>query len=122
MGHVKGSAEEHMYSSQLHKQAEIISRNDTMKECIFNTFDGTCAQHKDAFMTMWQDWMQAMFNSPMQLLKAGSMPKLDDDYEDQAAPTFDTTKERIVNERMSRVGVQGDISERIKQIPDDDAL
>merc|ERR1712032_1666442 len=71
---------------------------------------------------MWQDWMQAMFNSPMQLLKAGSMPKLDDSYEDISAPTFDTTKARIVDERESRVGVQSDISEKIKNIPDDDAL
>merc|ERR1712050_38555 len=96
--------------------------NDTMKECIFNTFDATCNRHKEAFMTMWQDWMQAMFHSPMQLLKAGSMPKLSAEPEEKSAPTFEDTKERILAERASRVGVQNRIGDKIKSIPDDDAL
>lgn len=118
---VQGSAEEHMYSSQVYKQGQILARNETMKECIFNTFDSTCSRHKEAFMTMWQDWMQAMFASPMQLLKAGSMPKLDESYEGEVAPTLDTTKERIATERFNRVGVQNKIGEQIKNIPDDDS-
>jgi len=119
---IKGSPEEHMFSQRLHKQAQVIMRNDTMRKCIFSTFDATCARHQQAFMGMWNDWMDSMFQSPLMLLKTGSMPKVGGSYDAVSAPTLDSTKQRIEEERNARGGLQSKLSEEIKKIPDDDRL
>lgn len=117
---IKNSPEEHMYSQRVYKQAQVIDRNDTMKACIFLTFDETCSKHQQAFMGMWNDWMDSMFQSPLMLLKAGSMPKIGGTYETEIAPTLESTKMRIEEERDSRGGLQKKLSMQIKNIPDDD--
>jgi hypothetical protein len=117
---IQGSPEEHMYSERLFKQAQVINRNTTMKSCIFQAFDKTCERHKDAFMSMWNDWMDSMFQSPLMLLKAGSMPPIGGTYETEIAPTFESTKQRIEAERNSRGCLQNKLHEKIKQIPDED--
>merc|ERR1719203_2298526 len=85
---IKHSPEEHMYSQRIFKEAQVIDRNDTMKSCIFETFDETCARHQNSFMQMWSDWMNSMFTSPLKMLKAGSAPKISGTYETEIAPTF----------------------------------
>eukprot|EP00932_Pfiesteria_piscicida_P003030 SRR837773.12945.p1 GENE.SRR837773.12945~~SRR837773.12945.p1 ORF type:complete len:278 (-),score=83.94 SRR837773.12945:117-887(-) len=117
---VKDSPEEHMYSQRLHSQAKVIERNTTMKNCIYQTFDDTCQRHQAAFMQMWNDWMNSMFTSPLKLLKAGSMPKIEGTYETEIAPTFQSTKERIANERRRRDGVQSGLDQEIARIPNHD--
>jgi len=119
---MKGSPEEHMYSERLFKQAQVIERNDTMKNCIFEAFDSTCERHQHAFMAMWNDWMDSMFQSPLMLLKAGSTPKIGGTYDTEIAPTFESTKMRIEAERSNRGSLQKKLSEQIKQIPDEERL
>ncbi len=41
---------------------------------------------------MWCDFMDSMFQSPLMLLKSGSMPSIGDDFDEEKAPTFETTK------------------------------
>lgn len=36
--------------------------------------------------------MDSMFQSPLMLLKSGSMPSIGDDFDEEKAPTFETTK------------------------------
>ena len=36
--------------------------------------------------------MDSMFQSPLMLLKSGSMPSIGSGYDEEIAPTFDTTK------------------------------
>uniref|UniRef100_A0A7S2LA20 Dynamin GTPase domain-containing protein n=1 Tax=Zooxanthella nutricula TaxID=1333877 RepID=A0A7S2LA20_9DINO len=117
---IRGSPEEHMYSNRVYKQAQVIDRNETMKSCIFKAFDDTCARHQQSFMGMWNDWMDSMFQSPLMLLKAGSMPKIGGTYETEIAPTLESTKQRIEEERDSRGGLQKKLKEQVKRIPDDD--
>lgn len=117
---VKNSPEEHMYSQRLHSQATVIERNSTMKNSIYATFDQTCARHRESFVQMWNDWMNSMFTSPLKLLKAGSMPKIEGTYETEIAPTFQSTKERIMRERSRREAVQSSLEHEIAQIPTQD--
>jgi len=117
---IKNSPEEHLYSSRLYNQAKVIERNDAMKRCIYNTFDATCRRHREAFMQMWTDWMYSMFTSPLKLVKANSMPRIDPSYETEIAPTFASTKKRIQEERTKRDSVQAQINEEINHIPTDD--
>jgi len=117
---LKGSPEEHMFSRLITKQAQVIDRNETMKSCIFATFDKACDQHRIRFMQMWCDFMDSMFQSPLMLLKSGSMPAIGDGYEEEIAPTFESTKSRIVGERVGRGTLQNKLREAIKQIPEDD--
>merc|ERR1711972_68327 len=65
--------------------------------------------------------MDSMFQSPLMLLKSGTMPPIGDTYEEETAPTFESTKERISNERRSRGSMQNTLKAKIKQIPDDDS-
>mmetsp|Transcript_74914 Transcript_74914/g.242197 ORF Transcript_74914/g.242197 Transcript_74914/m.242197 type:complete len:728 (+) Transcript_74914:81-2264(+) len=119
---IKNSPEEHMYSQRINNQAKVIDRNETMKSCIYQAFDETCQRHQKAFMQMWNDWMNSMFTSPLKLLKAGSMPKIAGGYESEIAPTFQTTKLRIENERKGRDGLQNTLQRQIALIPSDDGL
>jgi len=117
---IAGSPEEHLYSNLLTKQAQVIQRNDTMKSCIFKTFDAACAKNKDKFLVMWRDYMDSMFQSPMKLLKSSSMPKEVGTLEDMLLPTFETTKQRIEDEVHCRVKQQSRLRDKIKAIPEDD--
>ena len=40
--------------------------------------------------------MDSMFQSPLMLLKSGSMPAIGGSYEEEIAPTFESTKARDV--------------------------
>eukprot|EP00438_Fugacium_kawagutii_P016947 Skav230410 [mRNA] locus=scaffold4006:68851:69996:+ [translate_table: standard] len=110
---LQGSPEEHMYSRRIPKEAgpaQVIERNDTMKRCIFEAFDAACDRHRLRFMQilgigsavhftqcqMWCDFMDSMFQSPLMLLKSGSMPSIGDDFEEEKAPTFETTKAEML--------------------------
>ncbi|CAJ1337985.1 unnamed protein product [Effrenium voratum] len=115
-----GSPEEHMFSRLIPKQAQVIQRNDTMKRCIFEAFDAACDHHRVRFMQMWIDFMDSMFQSPLMLLKSGSMPAIGGSYEEEIAPTFESTKARIKQERRGRGTLQTSLREKVKQIPDDD--
>merc|ERR1711920_1171683 len=91
-----------------------------MKSCIFKAFDTACESHRVEFMQMWIDYMISMFQAPLTLLKSGSMPAMGD-YQEEIAPTFDTTKQRIKDERTGRGKLRQLLMEEIKHIPDDDA-
>jgi len=117
---IAGSPEEHMFSGLISKQAKVILRNDTMKACIFKAFDQACEKHRTAFMQMWWDFMDSMFQSPLRLLKSCSMPSIGGTYEEEIAPTFESTKARIQSERTSRNSLHHQLNEQIKRIPDDD--
>jgi len=117
---IKGSPEEHMFSRLISKQALVIQRNDTMRACIFKAFDQACETHRTAFMQMWCDFMDSMFQSPLRLLKSCSTPSIGGTYEEEIAPTFESTKARIENERKSRNTLHHQLNEQIKRIPDDD--
>ncbi|CAE8687211.1 unnamed protein product [Polarella glacialis] len=117
---LRGSPEEHMFSRLIPKQAQVIQRNETMKKCIYEAFDKACEGHRDRFMQMWCDFMDSMFQSPLMLLKTGSMPRIGGGYEEEIAPTFESTKARINQERRGRGTLQTQLREKIKQIPDDD--
>jgi len=118
---LKGSPEEHMFSRLIPKQASVIQRNETMKGCIFAAFDNATDAHRARFMQMWCDFMDSMFQSPMMLLKSGSMPKIGGGYEEEIAPTFESTKARIKQERRGRGTLQSALREKVKMIPEDDA-
>jgi len=126
MASIEGSPSEHMYSALIYKKAKFIQNNDTMRNAIFAAYDKACKSHEEKFESMWSDYMNAMFQSPMKLLKSCTMPTPDgeDDLnEDEGlAPTFDTTKERIETEMRNRNNVHKGLGEKIKQIPSDDTL
>merc|ERR1712070_871435 len=126
MASIKGSPEEHMFSKLISKKAEFIQNNTTMKEAIFQAFDESVKQNQEKFESMWGDYMDAMFQSPLKLLKACTMPTPKDaadlGEEEGLAPTFDTTKERIEVEMFKRNDVHQSLVAKIKQIPDDDTL
>lgn len=42
---------------------------------------------------MWCDFMDSMFQSPLMLLKSGSMPSIGDGFSEEIAPTFESTKD-----------------------------
>eukprot|EP00913_Durusdinium_trenchii_P009830 g9229.t1 len=63
-----------------------------------------------------------MFQSPLMLLKSGSMPSIGDGFSEEIAPTFESTKARIVQERNGRGTLQTALREKVKQIPDDDVM
>jgi GTP-binding protein EngB required for normal cell division len=117
---IKGSPEEHMFSRLINQQAQVIERNEAMKNCIFKAFDAACEAHRIEFMQMWVDYMNSMFQAPLTLLKSGSMPSIGD-YQEEIAPTFESTKQRIIDERMGRSKLQQGLQHEIKQIPEDDA-
>lgn len=117
---IKGSPEEHMFSRLIGQKAQVIERNEAMKNCIFAAFDKAVDEHHGRFMQMWLDFMASMFASPLQMLKTCSMPTLEGGYEDEVAPTFESTKERVLVERHSRGALQSELKNRMKQIPDDD--
>mmetsp|Transcript_8292 Transcript_8292/g.26324 ORF Transcript_8292/g.26324 Transcript_8292/m.26324 type:complete len:728 (-) Transcript_8292:116-2299(-) len=117
---IHGSPEEHMFSRLISKQAQVIKRNETMRACIFKAFDSACELHRTAFMQMWCDFMDSMFQSPLSLLKSCSTPSIGGTYEEEIAPTFESTKTRIDKERRSRNTLHAQLHEQIKQIPDDD--
>eukprot|EP00931_Biecheleriopsis_adriatica_P109711 TRINITY_DN8397_c0_g1_i1.p1 TRINITY_DN8397_c0_g1~~TRINITY_DN8397_c0_g1_i1.p1 ORF type:complete len:732 (-),score=183.52 TRINITY_DN8397_c0_g1_i1:115-2310(-) len=115
---LKGSPEEHMFSRLIPKQAAVIQRNDTMKRCIYAAFDAAAQRHRERFLQMWCDFMDSMFQSPMILLKSGSMPKLGG-YDEEIQPTFDATKGRIIQELGGRSELGSTLQDRMKQIPED---
>jgi len=120
---LKGSPEEHMFSRRMHMQGEVISRNTVMKACIFEAYDKACAKHKAHFMKLWDDFMHSMFQAPLMLLKSASMPPIRSDatYTDEVAPTFDTTKQRISDERRERGSMSQKLQEDLSKIPNDDS-
>lgn len=124
MASIKGSPEEHMYSKLIAKKAEFIENNATMKSAIFKAFDEACENNQSKFESMWTDYMNAMFASPLKLLKSSTQPSiasdLSTDSEDGLAPTFDSTKMRIENEVMQRGSVANKLTRKIKDIPDAD--
>lgn len=122
MLNLKGSPEEHMFSKLIFKQASVIHRNDTMKQCIYKAFDQACEKHQHNFDKLWTDFMDSMFQSPMMLLKSCSSPKMGSDatYTEENAPTFESTKERIMQERLDRGKLGNTLRGKIRDIPDDD--
>lgn len=116
---ITGSPEEHLFSRLITKQAQVIQRNATMKACIFKAFDKACDEHQSDFMLMWQDYMDSMFQNPLNTLKTNSMPKKGGRPEDEIAPTFESTKERIKEEIQMRDQLQRNLRNRIKAIPED---
>jgi len=50
------------------------------------------------------------------------MPSIGSGYEEEIAPTFNTTKARIMQERKGRGTLQTALREKVKQIPDDDVM
>eukprot|EP00929_Paragymnodinium_shiwhaense_P001546 TRINITY_DN101784_c0_g1_i1.p1 TRINITY_DN101784_c0_g1~~TRINITY_DN101784_c0_g1_i1.p1 ORF type:complete len:733 (+),score=198.96 TRINITY_DN101784_c0_g1_i1:96-2294(+) len=121
---LKGSPEEHMFSRRMYKQGEVIERNNVMKACIFEAYDKACAKHKAHFMKLWDDFMHSMFQAPLMLLKSCSMPPIrsDESYVDEVAPTFDTTKQRIEDERRERGSMSQKLQELLAKIPNDDSM
>lgn len=121
---MKGSPEEHMFSKLIPKKAEFIEGNKTMKEAIFLAFDEACQENLGTFVSMWCDYLDSMFQSPLMLLKSATVQKAaemsEEDF-DGCAPTFDGTKERIEREMGQRGQVANDIREKIKGIPLDDS-
>jgi hypothetical protein len=116
---MQGSPEEHLFSRLITKQAQVIERNATMKECIYRAFDNSCVKHQEAFMTMWQDYMDSMFQNPLNTLKTNSQPKKGGSHEDELAPTFESTKTRIKDEISTRGRLQKILRDRIRAIPED---
>jgi len=55
------------------------------------------------------------------LLKGGSTPSIGGTYEEEIAPTFQSTKARIESERKTRNTLHVQLNAKIKNIPDDDA-
>jgi len=92
-----------------------------MKSCIFSAFDDASDKHRARFEKMWCDCIESMFQQPLILLKSGSMAKVVGSFEEEIAPTFESTKARVAEERNSRGQLQSSLSEKIKLIPDDDA-
>eukprot|EP00927_Polykrikos_kofoidii_P080951 TRINITY_DN77_c0_g1_i5.p1 TRINITY_DN77_c0_g1~~TRINITY_DN77_c0_g1_i5.p1 ORF type:complete len:745 (-),score=189.40 TRINITY_DN77_c0_g1_i5:60-2231(-) len=119
---LEGSPEEHMFSRLIHKQAQVMERSDTMKGCIFKAFDHACQKHQDNFMKLWNDFMGSMFQSPLMLLKSSSMVRITDEstYTEEVAPTFESTKDRIMDERKQRGAISNAIRAKMKDIPEDD--
>jgi len=117
---VMGSPEEHLFSKLITEHAKVLMRNDTMKACVYKAYDAACESHRVEFMQMWVDYMNSMFQAPLTLLKSGTMPPLGDDYE-ETAPTFESTKQRIIEERQGRGKMQRELQEEIKTIPEDDS-
>jgi len=115
-----GSPEEHLFSKLINEHAKVLMRNDTMKACVYTAFDAACESHRVEFMQMWVDYMNSMFQAPLTLLKSTTMPALGDDYE-ESAPTFENTKERIIQERSGRGKMQKELQDEIKTIPEDDS-
>lgn len=118
---IKGSPEEHMFSSNIGKQAVVIKRNDTMRGCIYKAFDNFCETLRDTFMNMWRDMLDSMFQAPLLLLKSSTMAKPScETFDDEIAPTLDFTKERIVAEKAMRAKMSHGIRQQIMNIPPDD--
>jgi hypothetical protein len=115
-----GSPEEHLFSKLINEHAKVLDRNDTMRHCVYKSYDAACESHRVEFMQMWVDYMNSMFQAPLTLLKSGTMPALGDDYE-ETAPTFETTKQRIIQEREGRGKMQRSLQDEIKTIPEDDS-
>jgi len=125
MASIKGSPEEHMFSKLIPKQGEFIQNSEIMKGQIFKAFDDACSRNNEKFENMWKDYMDAMFQSPLKLLKSCTMPSVGDVAkfadEEGLAPTFDSTKERIETEVSQRSGVANSLSQKIRRIPADDS-
>merc|ERR1719329_395616 len=93
-----------------------------MKACIFKAYDHACASHQENFMKLWNDFMGSMFQSPLMLLKSSSMVRITDEstYTEEVAPTFESTKDRIMEERQQRGAISKAIRSKMKDIPEDD--
>eukprot|EP00928_Gymnodinium_smaydae_P052964 TRINITY_DN37078_c0_g1_i1.p1 TRINITY_DN37078_c0_g1~~TRINITY_DN37078_c0_g1_i1.p1 ORF type:complete len:730 (+),score=216.91 TRINITY_DN37078_c0_g1_i1:87-2276(+) len=119
---LRGSPEEHMFSKLLFDKATVIQRNETMKACIFKAFDGACQKNQDEFNKLWSDFISSMFHSPLMLLKSCSAPKMGEaeSYTEEIAPTFESTKARIMEERQARGHLSSVLRKEIHEIPDDD--
>mmetsp|Transcript_5303 Transcript_5303/g.12770 ORF Transcript_5303/g.12770 Transcript_5303/m.12770 type:complete len:724 (+) Transcript_5303:126-2297(+) len=120
MATIQGSPEEHLFSKIITRKAQIIERNEAMKTCIYKAFDDTCEYHRGKFMWMWSDYMDSMFQSPLVLLKSSSRPPVGDTYDEELAPTFESTKNRVNQELTGRQHLSKKTRDRIKQIPDED--
>lgn len=118
---IKGSPEEHMFSANITKQAQVIRRNDTMRNCIHKAYDRACHINRSMFMNMWGDLLDSMFQYPLLLLKASSLSKsTPDSLEDEIAPTLESTKERITTELAQRSTLSSSLRDDIRTIPNDD--
>ena len=53
-------------------------------------------------LRMWCDFMDSMFQSPLMLLKSGSMPSIGEGFSEEIAPTFKSTKDQCECERASQ--------------------
>lgn len=120
---LKGSPEEHMYSQLYYRQGKIINANETMKACIYKTYDDVLKRQKKEFQQQYMDFLNSMFQHPMVMLKASSVPPIRADewkaIEEECLPSWEETKERIPQEFLRREDVKNDLKHKIRAIQDD---
>lgn len=120
MGHLTGSADEHLYSTLYMKTADLMNSNESVKNMIFDVYDRTVDHQLEQFLELFYNTLTSTFANPWVFLKKDSATLSEEnDMEEVYLPSFEDTKERIPKELDSRCGVETLLTQWLADIPNE---
>merc|ERR1712032_639544 len=122
MKSLKGSADEHMYSTLFSKTVQIIQNNDMVKTLVYETFDKAVERQLAQFVELFDNTLASTFSNPWVFLKRASTMIDESSLEDVCLPSFEDTKERIPHEIENRSGIDTILQKWLASIPQEPAM
>ena len=117
MKSLKGSADEHMYSTLYSKTVHIIENNEMVKNLVYETFDKAVDRQLQQFVELFDNTLASTFSNPWVFLKRASTEIGEGSLEDVCLPSFEDTKIRIPSEIESRCGIDTILQKWLASIP-----
>ncbi|CAD7957861.1 unnamed protein product [Amoebophrya sp. A120] len=122
MKSLKGSADEHMYSTLYSKTVAIIENNEMVKNLVYETFDRAVERQLSQFIELFDNTLASTFSNPWVFLKRASTQLDEGSLEDVCLPSFEDTKERIPSEIESRSGIDTILQKWLASIPQEPSM
>ena len=107
MEKLEGSPTSNLFSPLYPKHAKLIKQNAMIKHAVWQTYDQACKRQLRQFVELFENMLTSTFSNPWVFLKgATQIPGISGDFDNAYLPSFDDTKNRILEKLKAEVAMK----------------